>query len=363
LPAAALAVALAGSGGADAAERLPRLGIDAAEVSVAGLSSGAFMANQIHVAHSAGIMGAALIAGGLYGCAAIEVAGDGVIASLATAMGPCSATPSLLDDVSAYRARVERLAQGGLIDPPSNLAHAKLYIFTGASDALVKPAAVEKARDLYLALGVSRENIVFEDKSGPAARAGHAWVTANAGGSCSANRAPYINNCGYDMSEAELMAIYGLGIAAPSPKASGRLVAFDQTEFVADKAARANGLSDTGYLYVPRACEPGGSQPCRLQVVLHGCSQSAETIGPLFATRIGLNELADTNGIVVLYPQAHATTLMELPPLLRLQGLQATNPLGCWNWWGYGGDPRFPTKNGVQVEAIWTMIGRLAEGR
>ena len=31
---------------------------DPAEVSVSGISSGAFMANQLHIAHSAGIVGA-----------------------------------------------------------------------------------------------------------------------------------------------------------------------------------------------------------------------------------------------------------------------------------------------------------------
>jgi hypothetical protein len=36
-----------------------------------------------------------------------------------------------------------------------------------------------------------------------------------------------------------------------------------------------------------------------------------------------------------------------------------TNPLDCWNFWGYGGDNMFPTKNGVQVSAIWQMIQKI----
>ena len=62
----AFALALAS---ADAAEPLGRYPVDPTQISVAGLSSGAFMANQLHIAHSADIMGAAMIAGGLYGCA------------------------------------------------------------------------------------------------------------------------------------------------------------------------------------------------------------------------------------------------------------------------------------------------------
>ena len=57
-------------------------------------------------------------------------------------------------------------------------------------------------------------------------------------------------------------------------------------------------------------------------------------------TKIGVNEWADANAILVLYPQAHATTLTELPPnlwltrslrqpggLLELVGLQRRPPI------------------------------------
>lgn len=137
------------------------------------------------------------------------------------------------------------------------------------------------------------------------------------------------------------------------------MIAFDQTEFVPGGAAAANGLSKTGYLYVPKACEARAAQSCRLQVVLHGCTQSAEVLGDLFITRTGLNQWADANRMVVLYPQAHATTVAELPSSLWLTGMENANPAGCWNWWGYSADTQFLTKKGVQVGAIWKMIERL----
>jgi len=85
--AAAAAVAVA-VGSAGAAERLGALPIDPAQVSVAGISSGAFMANQIHVADSAGVMGAAIIAGGLYACAVQDVTSEGVLPLASQAAGP-----------------------------------------------------------------------------------------------------------------------------------------------------------------------------------------------------------------------------------------------------------------------------------
>jgi poly(3-hydroxybutyrate) depolymerase len=66
--------------------------------------------------------------------------------------------------------------------------------------------------------------------------------------------------------------------------------------------------------------------------------------------------------IIVLYPQAHATSLAELPSSLWLTGMANINPNGCWNWWGYGGDGQYLTKKGVQISAIWKMVERL-EGK
>ena len=343
---------------ASAAERLSSYPINPAQVSVSGLSSGAFMANQLHIAHSAEIMGAAMIAGGLYGCAVLHATADGVEALDSQAAGPCVSTPFLLEDVSFYADLVRTLAGKAEIDPPSNLAHSRIYIFTGGADSVVSSKTVEKGRALYAALGVPSANIVFEDDSGPAARAGHSWVTRNFGAKCSVNKAPYINDCGYDQAGAELKAIYGPNLKPPATASSGRIVAFDQAEFVS-AGARANGLSDTGYLYVPKDCEPGHPAPCRLHIVLHGCTQSSEALGDEFYTKIGVNEWADANRIVVLYPQAHATTVAELPPQAGLTALIDANPYGCWNWWGYAEDSQFLTKNGVQISAIWAMVRRI----
>lgn len=343
------------SGPGHAADQLGAYPIDPAQVSVAGVSSGAFMASQLHVAHSAGVMGAAMIGGGLYGCAIDTVETDGVVARAPQAAERCMKDPSMLDGVASYKSIVDKVAQRGWIDPPSNIRRARLYFFAGGAGS-VTPGAVAEGRDLYVALGVPTANIVFDDPSGLAARAGRSWETISQGSSCS------IGDCGHDQAGAELKAIYGAGLAAPAGPATGRVVAFDQTEFAPDRAWAANGLDKTGYLYVPKACEPGAKEPCRLQVALHGCRQSAEVLGDHFFTGIGLNEWADANRIVVLYPQAHATTVAELPSSLWLTGLANANPGGCWNWRGYSGDTQYLTKKGAQVGAIWGMIERL-EGK
>ena len=52
-----------------ATEELPKLGVTLPATSVSGLSSGAYMAGQIEVAHSKDIVGAGIVAGGPFACA------------------------------------------------------------------------------------------------------------------------------------------------------------------------------------------------------------------------------------------------------------------------------------------------------
>jgi poly(3-hydroxybutyrate) depolymerase len=357
VPALLVAAAAWFNGCASAAEPLGRLPADPGQVSVSGISSGAFMANQLHIAHSAGFMGAGIIAGGLYGCAVDTVTSNGVFSLAGLAIGPCMSVPTLLKPVESYAKVVAELAAQGWIDPPSNLARSHVYMFTGQADQVVNFKTVELGRNLYRTLGVPESQIIFRYHDLPAPGAGHSWVTKNFGNECAANYLPFINRCTYDQAEDMLSTIYG-PLQPPNIPPSGRIVSFDQTEFVPGNAPEANGMSDTGYLYIPQACEPGAAQPCRLHVALHGCLQSAEVLGDEFYTKVGVNEWADTNGIIVLYPQAHATEVSELASQNFLS-LFNTNLEGCWNWWGYGNDAQYLTKQGVQISAIWSMVRRV----
>ena len=340
---AASAFAIALHSAAEAAEKLGAYPADASQVSVAGISSGAFMANQLHIAHSADIMGAAMIAGGLYGCAVDAVEDDGVVALASQAVGPCLKVPFLLDEPSDYKKLVDKLAAKRWIDAPANIAHAKIYLFTGSSDDVVDSETVAKGKALYSLLGVPDANVVFEDRTGPAAKAGHSWVTLSYGG---ANKAPYIDACAYDQAGAELKAIYGQDLKAPTSVAAGQVVPFDQKEFVPGKAAAANGLSDTGYLYVPPGCAAGAGNACRLHVVLHGCQQSAEILGDVFYKNIGVNEWADANNILVLYPQAQCDDALRIAAQPLGDGARQRQSRGVLELVGLQRRPAVPDEEG-----------------
>ena len=95
---------------------------------------------------------------------------------------------------------------------------------------------------------------------------------------------------------------------------------------------------------MPADCAAGPS--CRVVVALHGCLQSRDKVGDAFVRGAGINEWADTNRIVVLYPQAAA----------KLKG----NPNGCWDWWGYD-DPNYATRRAPQMRAIKAMVDRVSK--
>jgi poly(3-hydroxybutyrate) depolymerase len=213
-------------------------------------------------------------------------------------------------------------------------------------------------------MDLPEKNIIYVDN----VDVHHAMIVAAAGdNNCLDFALPYINDCDYDAAGIMLRFFYrqpGASLKPPVEWDRHSLTGFDQTEFFPEGAGRADGgdgsisMNDIGHVYVPASCREGAT--CRLHVALHGCEQYQEKVEEecgrdgkcqpqLFFETAGYNGWAEANDIVVLYPQ---TTAWNGPSLTR------TNPKGCWDWWGYGGDG-YATKNGKQVRAIKAMIDRL----
>ena len=106
-------------------------------------------------------------------------------------------------------------------------------------------------------------------------------------------------------------------------------------------------MDDEGFVYIPKTCE---TERCRVHVAFHGCQQHAREIGDRFAREAGYNRWADTNRLVVLYPQTIA------------RWWWIYNPNACWDWWGYTGR-EYHTKDGAQIRAVKTMLERLSAPR
>ena len=180
----------------------------------------------------------------------------------------------------------------------------------------------------------------------------HALITDdNFGGPCLGNNHNWVNDCDYDAAGLLLKHIYG-NLISPSGTLSSSPQPFDQTEFVDPALVGQVGLADTGWVYVPSACN---TDTCRVHVVFHGCLQYAGTVGDAVYNHGGYNKWADKNKIIVLYPQ---TEPIAITPLLSSKG--------CWDWWGLKdtlpGNRAFARKTGHQISAIRKMLDRLAGG-
>ena len=322
---AALSLAACASA-ALAAVPLPALVIDGTRTTVSGLSSGAFMAVQMHVAYSSTFhTGAGIVAGGPYYCAQD---------SLATATGPCMTHSSSIP-VATLVSTTNSWAAAGSIDPVANLAGSKVYLYSGTQDQTVVQAVMNDLRTYYTSF-VPAANIVYKNTLG----SGHAMITDDFGGSCATTATPFVNDCNFDLAGAILQQLYGSLNPRNTGALSGNFVQFDQTAFVS-----GHGMASTGWLYVPASCAAG--ETCRLHVAFHGCLQNAADVGEQFVRDTGYNRWADTNHIVVLYPQSGPAT--------------GANPNGCWDWWGYD-SANYAKKSGPQMAAVKAMVDHLASG-
>ena len=325
--------------GQAAAEPLPKLGADLPRTSVSGLSSGAFMAGQLEIAHAENIEGAGIVAGGPFACAETATArlfpfwATGVAQNAIQATQSCMETTIGEPDPERLIARARELAEDGEIDPLSALATHKVYLYSGEKDSTVSRPVVEAAKKFYELAGVPEGNISFVSGDG-----GHAFITEEGGAACGLSETPFVSDCDYDQARAILGWIYGpLTPADGDP--TGDFVVFQQGEFTKS----GEGLADEGVVYIPPSCRetPG----CRVHVALHGCQQSRAEVGDTFIEETGYAALADTNRLIILFPQIAASTV---------------NPQACWDWWGYTGLD-YLGKDAPQIRALWKMVERLVE--
>ena len=329
------------------APALPAYDADASQTSVSGLSSGAFMAGQFAVAYSSTVIGVGIIAGGPYGCST-EPGTPPYIPYLTNALTTCENPASYQvnpPNAAALWNWTQQIAHAGIIDDTAQLQRQKVYLYTGLSDQTVTRAVVDQTQRFYQLAGVPPQNLRYVTN----VNSGHAIITSySSDGACPSTASPYINNCGFLQSQDILNTIYP-GLNPPAAKLSGSIISFNQRSFVSNAYSS---MSNTAYAYVPQACK---TQRCRVHIVFHGCGPTTADIGNHFYAHTGYNELADTNKIIVLYPQISASPLYPY------------NPRGCWDFWGYTSvDPFLPdfyAKSGVQMAAVKAMLDRLAAPR
>jgi len=328
---ASLFLALVALGCLAAADDIGPFVIDASKVTVSGLSGGAFHAVQLHLAYSSVISGAAIFAGGPYYCAYDDAA---------IAVSSCMA-PLLIDapDASALAVIAQNTAALGDIDSLANLASSKVFVFSGAEDTVVNKLVVDSLVQFYSTfIDASQGGNLTKEFDIPSQ---HSFPTLSTGSACSYLGEPFINACNYDGAGAALSAMYG-SLKLRTQANPSNLLTFDQTSI-----ATGNSLNSLGYIYVPTSCAKGGS--CALHLSFHGCEQTTADVQDQYASSIGLNEWAESNSIIVVYPQVSRSPLIPY------------NPLGCWDWWGYN-SPAYASKLGPQIDFSNSIMHTLMSG-
>ena len=346
-------------------QRLPQgLSFDPNSITVSGLSSGGFFAHQFHIAFSGTVAGAAILAGGPYGCVDIidnpfwpfwklDRTSAAVVActnTLGNRFWGLRPNPPAPEDA---RQLIGAAYEAGEIDDTANLADDRVWLFRGEMDTVVPEAVADSLADLYSLLGVKQDALHVEPGD-PARPASHGMPLDSFDGesrfpprACEDHAPPYLIECGYYAAERLLRHLHPEAVlqGPVDPHGAGRLHAFDQAEFF--EGSLTAGLSGVGYLYVPDACR---SEGCKLHVAFHGCrqnvdAQGADRIHDDFVRDAGYNRWAAANRIVILYPQATAAV---------------GNPRACWDFWGYSGD-ELRTRDGIQMKTVAAIIERLLD--
>ena len=228
-------------------------------------------------------------------------------------------------------------ASAGTIAPIDAMQDARVWIFHSPADAVVSPRAGEVLADFYKAF-VKAENIGVVNEIESA----HGWATVDAGIACNEQGGDYINACNYDTAGESLRHLHG-DLQLPAEEAvDDNLITMDLSRYFGS----GSHIADEGFVYVPSTCRPAAAD-CRLHIVFHGCVQGAEFLDDRFVRQSGFNEWAETNRIVVVYPQLESSLF---------------NPKGCWDWWGYTDDD-YDQRSGKQVAGTSAIIDAFASGK
>lgn len=305
---------------------MPQLAL-ADNITLSGLSSGAYFAGQYHLAFAEQVEGVAMLAGGPVYCAQN---------SLGLALEHCFNKAGSQPDLSSINQYLETQRAAAKLAPLSAVAGDKVWIFHGSKDATVHPKLALALHSQYQQWLKPENLALINDKA-----FGHTFPTKGPyTTSCELSESPFLAACDYDAAGELLTHLLG-NLQPAGTEAAGSLLPINQHQL---SAAAKDTLAETGYLYVPQSCADG--QPCRLHVSFHGCKQNAQSVGEAYVSGSGLNNYADTNQLVVLYPQTRASSMSPF------------NPNACWDWWGYTGAD-YATRDGLQLQAVHQLVQAL----
>ena len=192
-----------------AADELPKLNLQQ-NITLSGLSSGAYMAGQYHLAFAEQVDGVAMLAAGPVYCAQN---------SLGLALEHCFNKATSSPDMTSINAYIKQQQANGKLAAVSALANDKVWIFHGTRDATVYPALATKLAEQYQQWLQPESISLVTDKA-----FGHTFPTDRTDlGACDVSEPPFLASCNYDAAGALLQHLLG-NVHAKANNASGKLL-------------------------------------------------------------------------------------------------------------------------------------------
>jgi poly(3-hydroxybutyrate) depolymerase len=345
---------------------------------VSGLSSGAAMAVQIGIAHSARVSGIGIVAGPPYLCAqgfvtkaindCLRMGAEEARAAFGPYFGPLFSASEKDVDVRDLVEDTKRMARQRRIDPVEGIARQRVWEFRGDGDRTVGAKASAAQRAYFAEFGSG-----FERGQPPATgtEIPHTMPTDDTTqGGCNGDDQDYVSDCRFDAAGALLKHLTG-SPSLPTDAGSGHWYTLDQGKFIPDqgrvtdpKQKRAMlGLAARARVYVPDRClaaggATDGAEVCSVHVALHGCRQGmTNAMYNTFVEHAGYVRRAAALKLVLLFPRVGA-----IAPFARGPWDSFANPRGCWDWWGYTTPTDlhgYATKDAPQIRTIINMVGHL----
>lgn len=311
-----------------ASAALPPLKLNLDQTTVSGLSSGGYMAAQFQLSHADWVKGAAIVAAGPVYCAQNNLmnALDHCINKVASPI-PLAEINKQLKDWSAQ----------DLLASEAEIKQSKIWLLHGTADQKISKEVADALHQQYKEWLPAEQLHYVQDKI-----FAHHMPTLKEGSACDSSEAPFLGQCNYDAA-GEALTFIQPGLKAPTENSSGTVYPIEQQKIAGDLA---DTMAEQGFVYVPKSCEQG--QSCTLHISFHGCNQHAGAVGMAYVEKAGFNRYADSNNMVVLYPQTRASNLMPM------------NPQACWDWWGYT-DANYANRQGQQIQAVVKMAQFLAK--
>ena len=339
-PSAAEAAAAAAAASAFAQQRvLP----PSVTFTVAGHSSGGGMASNHLLAFSDRVTGMGQIESGCYAEGRVEQP---------PAFGTSIQGPFPPFNLSGMVNYARRSAAIGRIAPLAGMSRARVWLMQGGNDTVCRNLPNLSA-SFYRKL---LPQVVLKIVPG----AEHGFVTDQSPTCASCvpcgTLGGMVQLCGFDMAGSLLQHVLGETLIPRVQPLPQNLRTINQSQFWPSdaKTREAIGMDYTAYTYVPSGCLSNSSASCRIHVVYPGCYCSVATSPPgRPSTGLdiiqygGFNDWAESNRIIVLYPQ-HAV-------------------IACWQGCGRSlpSNPNYDlydTRLSRQLSVVNRMVDWLSEG-